>query len=275
MKKLTFALSLLFLALTTALPSFATDKVKESTYDRIMRTGELRCGYWNWAPLFTVDSNTNEYGGIFHDFMTEFERVSGIKVKWPHEISYSNTISDLETGKVDAICAGVWPSSMRAKRIIFSQPLFYIPVEAYAKADDSRFDNNLKAINSPDVMVAVMDGLRAEEIKRTDFPEAKVVSVPQIAGTASELLVLVQTGKADVTFTDAINGSIFIEENNGEVKAIQSDIPLRLMPNTIGLNDDDARLKMFFDDVINELQFSGTLEKILKKARLFLKKVTN
>lgn len=38
---------------------------KESTYEREMRTGELRCGYFSWKPAFIKDPNTGEMSGIF------------------------------------------------------------------------------------------------------------------------------------------------------------------------------------------------------------------
>jgi len=245
-------------------PTYAHEQ-DESVYDRVMRTGEIRCGYWNWEPLFTVNSNNGKYGGIFYDFMNEFERVSNIKVKWVHDVQYAQLVSDIDTEKVDAVCAGVWPSAKIARQIIFSEPLFFIPIEAYSHIEANQFDYNLKAINHPTVKIVLMDGLRAEDIKNSDFPNATPISIPQLSGSPMETLMLVKTKKADVTFVDAINGTIFMKENPNSIRRVLSKTPIRIMPNTIGVKSDEVRLKMFIDDVIKEIRYSGSLEKILAR----------
>ena len=53
----------------------------------------------------------------------------------------------LQSGRIDAMCATIWATPQRGKFIGFTRPLFYSTVEAIARADDGRFDNNLAAIN--------------------------------------------------------------------------------------------------------------------------------
>ena len=49
----------------------STVENKESVYDRIQRTGEIRCGYSSWAPFFFIDAATGEKKGSSHDTMEE------------------------------------------------------------------------------------------------------------------------------------------------------------------------------------------------------------
>lgn len=136
------SITLLAFIFILTFPALGQDKKAESVYDRVMRTGTIRCGYWSWEPLFVVDTNTKKMSGIFKDVMDEVARVSELKIEWSREVTFADLVSDLNTGKIDALCAGVWPSPLRAKYIEFTSPIFFISMNAYKKAGDKRFDNN-------------------------------------------------------------------------------------------------------------------------------------
>ena len=56
--------------LTLAAPAWAGDD-KESAYERVIRTGIIRCGYFVWPPFLAIDPNTNKKSGIFFDIVEE------------------------------------------------------------------------------------------------------------------------------------------------------------------------------------------------------------
>jgi len=256
-------LLLVFFLLALCRPAFAEQR--ESVYDRVMRTGVIHCGYWNWDPVYMVDVNTGKTTGIFKDVMDELARISSLKVEWTKEIHYDDIITDLNTGKVDAICAGTWPSATRAKYIRFSVPVLYIAINAYKRAGDKRFDLSPADMNKPGVTIVDMDGEMSSEIRSSDFPLSKHLAIPQVAGGGTEVLLNVADGKADATFTDAVNGSRYMKANPGKIQPVKLDTPLRLMPNTIALAGDEDRLRDFFDQGLQQLQNSGVIEKILRR----------
>ena len=47
--------------------------VKESTYERVIRTGEIRCAYAVYEPPLIKDPNTGKLSGIFYDVMEEVD----------------------------------------------------------------------------------------------------------------------------------------------------------------------------------------------------------
>lgn len=261
MKKIMLAA---LLALAFSCPALAADKEKESVYDRVMRTGTIRCGYWNWEPVFFHDMRQGGFRGIFFDVMNELAKASDLKVEWTQEVRFADLVTDLEMEKIDAVCAGTWPSALRGKRLSFSDSVLYIPINAYVRADDRRFDRNMAAANAPAVKIAAMDGEMSSEIRNTDFPASTVVSIPQMAGSGTELLLQVETGKADMTFTDAVNGAEYMKGNPGKIRAVETDTPVRIMGNTIALKGDEVRLKLFFDTALEQLHNSGAVERILK-----------
>lgn len=65
MKKLLLAIVLLFFSTL----SVQAKDAHETAYDRIMRTGVIRCGYIPYAPGLTKDLKTGEFGGIFYDLI--------------------------------------------------------------------------------------------------------------------------------------------------------------------------------------------------------------
>lgn len=263
MKRLFSGLQVLIFAALFAAPSFAADQ--GTVFERVMKTQTLKCGYWNWPPVYMVDPNTGQTTGIFKELMDEFSRVTGVKVEWVQEVRFDNLVTDLNSKKIDAVCAGVWPSSQRAKFIRFSSPVFYITINAYKRADDKRFDGNKSSINRPDVTVVGMDGEMSAEIARTDAPDANLYSIPQLSGSATELLLNVATGKGDITFTDSVGAGEFIKNNPDQIVAVKLDTPLRLMPNTVAVAGDEERLQDFINMTLQELQNSGVVERILKK----------
>lgn len=258
-------LIILSFALLTVWHPSARAADKETAFDRVIRTGVLRCGFWNWAPLYEVDPNSGATSGIFKDLMEEFSRISEIKVEWASEVHFSDLVTDLNSGKIDAVCAGTWSSAARAKFIRFSRPVFFIPMNAYVREGDTRFDHAPEKIDDPGVKVVAMDGEMSTEIRKTDFPKSSIQSIPQLAGSGTELLMNVVTGKGDVTFTDAVNGAEFMAANPGKVRPVPFSPPLRLMPNTIAVPGDEERLQDFIDVSLQQLENSGVIEKILKR----------
>jgi ABC-type amino acid transport substrate-binding protein len=253
------------LLLVLLIPSAgAANAARETAYDRVMRTGTIRCGYWDWEPVFHVDTKTGQMTGIFKQVTDEIARVSGLKVEWSSEVQFADLVTDLNSGKIDAVCAGVWPSATRAKYIRFSDPVFFVTINAYKRANDPRFDHKPQDINQPAVTTVGIDGEMSAEIHNSDFPRAKLMSMPQLAGSAAEMLMNVATAKGDIAFTDAVQGGEFMAANPGKVREVLFDPPLRIMPNAIAVAGGEEHLQYFFNESLRELQHSGVIEKILR-----------
>ncbi len=63
-----FLILLSLLCVCLALPALAQDK-KESTYERVMRTGVLRCGYASFQPSIMIDAASGKISGIAYDLV--------------------------------------------------------------------------------------------------------------------------------------------------------------------------------------------------------------
>ncbi len=106
------------------------------TYDRVMQTKTLRCGYGVWPPFIDKDANTGKMSGIFYEYVEALGKNLGIKMIWSTELGTGEFISALQSGRIDAMCASIWPNAVRAKDIDFVRPVYFSPIYAYARSND-------------------------------------------------------------------------------------------------------------------------------------------
>ncbi len=241
-----------------------TAAVKETTYDRVMRTQTIRCGYALWAPLMIKDPNTGVLSGSIHDYMEALGHALNLKIEWAEETGWGDFPAALESGRIDTFCAGVWPNASRARQADFTQPISYQTMYAYGRSDDRRFDDNLTAINNPSVTITALDGEVAALIASTDFPKAKTLQMSQLA-TGAETLTATAAGKADVTFTDPATVAQFEANNPGKIRRITTKTPLRIFGNTIAVARKQEEFRQMLNSATQELLFNGQIEKILAK----------
>lgn len=253
---------LLATLLLTSLPAIAADK--ESAYDRVIRTGTLRCGYGIFPPMILKDPNSGEVTGIFADVMREIGKAAGLKVEFVEEVDWGAIPAALQSRKIDAMCAGMWATAKRGKFIAFSDPVFFSTMRAYAKADDTRFDNNPAALDNPAVRLSVNDGDASLEIADRLFPKAERVYKTQMAGE-DFMLMNVATGKADVTFTAPSIAAAFAKANPGKLREVPMDKPLSLYANVIGVDIREQELRDLLNAAVTELRHNGAIEAIFRK----------
>lgn len=255
-----FLLSFLFLL---SAPAFSSEEKYESAYDRVMKTGTIRCGYGVWAPNIIADVNTGSISGIFFDYMNALATATALKVEWK-EVSWSDFATEMNSHRIDAMCAGIWPTGAKAREMIFTTPINYVSINAYVRADDKRFDNKVEKINAPEVTIATMDAEMSSIIAKADFPNAKTLSIPS-TGSQPQMLLNVATGKADVTFSDVATGQEYMSNNPEKLKVLPGGEAIRSFANTIALGTGEERLKSLLDAGTEELLQSGAIEKILTK----------
>ena len=242
------------------LSSFAAEN--ESVYDRVMRTGVIKCGYIIYPPAILKDPNTGEISGVFHDLMEEAAKRLSLKVEWTVETGWANFINELKSDRFDMMCGTGWANSARGREASPLKPLYYSGVYAWVKADDTRFDKSLSAINHPDRKVATIDGSTSDLVARADFPKAQVVSLTELSAY-SDLPLAVTTGKADATFIEKYAAELFLQSNPGTIKNIGT--PLRVYGNVMWVKKGQEDFKEMVDLAMEEILNTNFLEQTFKK----------
>lgn len=255
---------LALMVLLFAMPAWAEDSPKESTYDRVMRTGTIRCGYVVWAPMFMKDPNTGVYSGIFYEYMEAVGKALDLKIEWTEETTPAGYVEALRLGRFDMLCSADWPNASRGKYLDYADPIFFLPLVPFAREEERRFDNNKDAIDDPSVTISTIDGEMSSIIARQDFARAKTVSLPQNAD-ASQMLMNVTNGKADITITALTTGLAYQEKNPGKLRRVPLPRPVRLFPNTLSMRLGEDSLRQMMNTATRELQYSGVIDKIIDK----------
>ncbi len=236
--------------------------IAESAYQRILRTGTIRCGYATWPPFMRKDPNTGELSGFNHDIFTEIGKELGLKIEWTEEVGFGNYIEGLNAGRYDVMCQTVWPDPGRFKKATITLPAHYHKVYVVVRADDHRFDDGFDKLNDPSFKAAAIEGDITETIARTDFPNATLDSLPQSAD-ASQLFLDVASNKADATFVDYGFFKDYDKNNPGKLK-IAGKV-LRVYGSVFSVKQGEMELKALLDDVIIALTNNGKLAAILKR----------
>lgn len=236
---------------------------KQSAYDRVMTTNTLRCGYWPWPPLMSVDPNTKMLSGLFKDYMEEVGRVLALNIEWV-ETPLSGFLQDLQYDRVDALCAGILPVPAASRTVDFTTPVFYTPMHVYVRSGDTRFDQNLDTLNNEAITLVSKDGLAAAEIIPVDFPKAKKSMLTDL-NPNTDIFEDVKTKKADATLMDILTAQEYMKANPGVLRQVPYKNPVRVFGQTVAVKKDEAKLKRSIDIATEQLLANGSIEKILDK----------
>ncbi len=243
--------------------AFAADKTL-SVYERVVKSGKIRCGYVNLEPWFMREPNTNKMSGIFYDVTNLIAKKLSLKVEWAQETCFGTMVTDLQNDRYDVLCSGSWEAPSFTRGVKFGQQVFYMPVYAIVRADDKRFDQNIELANSSDVTISALDGDVGVFIRDEDFPKAKLSALQNMTDF-SQVMVEVSTKKADMTFADLDAAQRFIAKNPGTIKIIKTEYPIRLYPASLVYKSNDLEFDSMLGTALRELIYSGEVHKILNK----------
>src|SRR5271163_434927 len=90
--------------------SIAPSSRSESVYDRVIRSGKIRCGYTVDPPGCLKDPNSGKLSGIGIDTLETVGKHLGLTVEWTEEVDWGTMIEGLETGRYDMIATPIWPN---------------------------------------------------------------------------------------------------------------------------------------------------------------------
>jgi polar amino acid transport system substrate-binding protein len=246
-------------------PSVNQPAGQNTAYQRVISSNTLRCAYIVIPPRFIKDPNTGQYGGIVYEIVEEMGKSLHLKIDWVEEVNFGNLAEGLKTGRYDAVCFALYLGNVSMARVVdYTIPLFYTGTGVYVRADDHRFDDNLAAINSPDITVATVDAEMSQFIQAQDFSRAKTFSLPQNTDITS-LLQAVETHKADVTFFDQSNFPRYAMTNPNKLRDLALRKPLRLHAHSFVVNKGETNLASMLNAALQEMLLSGRIDGILKE----------
>ncbi|MEI6774834.1 MAG: transporter substrate-binding domain-containing protein [bacterium] len=86
----------------------------------------------------------------------EIAKRKNLKINYAEEVTRATSIETLNADRVDMIASPVWATDVRIANATLSDPVYYSPIGAYARANDNRFDT-IEKINDPTIRIAAVD----------------------------------------------------------------------------------------------------------------------
>ena len=240
---------------------------KQSVYERVMRTGEIRCGYGVWDPYIIYDFEAQKPTGIAIDLIEAIAAKLNLKLIWPEETGWANLPTALENGRVDLACATLWNDPARSRLVAFSDPLFYQEVSAFIRDDSDIKITRRDDLNDPRFRFSVQDGGFENAIVDRLFPKAQKISLHQM-NQASDLFVQVASGKADIMISNPAAVQAYNAANpDKRLVHLKLDKPLAIYGNSYAVNIHEQELLGMFNTVVRNMIQTGEIEELLADFR--------
>ncbi len=250
MKKLILTLLILFIT---------TPALAESAYERVMRTGTIRCGWGTAHPFIQKNLETGQMEGLSVELIDAVADVLDLELDWGEETGWGNLPTSLKTGRVDVACSSLWIDPVRGKQIAYTQPIMYTPVYPYAREDNEKFFVKDPVLNDPSVTIMTQDGDITAMLTQRYYGKAKQITLPNMS-MYTDLFLSVTTGKADLTFSNPVVMQEFNKNQEINLKKIDLGKPLVLYANAYAVSIHEHELKEMLDATVAYLLYTGEIQ---------------
>lgn len=232
---------------------------QDSVYSKVMKSGVITACYLEYPPALIKDPNTGKLSGIFYDTLNKVASNMGLKVDWTVQVGWGDMVTAVNSGKCDIVGSPAWSNSTRGKSTEFSTPLYYSAINAYVKTNDNRFDGNPYIANDPKYTVVDEDGETSQLVVQKQFPNSKVVTIPQ-TDDVSEMLLNVVTNKADMAFVEPSIANLFLKTHPGALKNVSVTKPVAVYGNVYLFAKGQFEFVSSVNNAINELLGNGYVD---------------
>lgn len=230
-----------------------------SSLERVEKTKTLRVSFTNYPPALIYDHEYDNFSGIFYEIIVSIAKKHGWQIKWSEETGYGVIIDGLNNDRFDLFGSTVWPTPERKEKASFSKSLY--ESKAYPWMLPSFDYEALK--NSPDLRIAVKENDISHSIAMADFPNARLVFIPQLSDP-QELLQFIFESKADITFVEPYLANVFMKLK--DVKLAQATkSPIRIYENTFIFKKDETSLRDLFNQEIEQMVKNKEIIELIKK----------
>ncbi len=236
---------------------------RETVFEKVMRTKTIECGYFVEPPFTIVNEVTGEPAGLSVDLIEIIASKLSLDVVWKEQINFGTFTEDLNTRRYDAVCGSILVLP-RAGTIDYTQSYAYAPIYGYVKPDNTDFDQAFGDIDWSTKTVSGIDGEGATTIVQDTLPQAQLNVLPQNA-SVSEMLMAVDTNKADIGFAMPTVFENFKRNNPGKLRQAQLDRPLYTYAVSFGIARSAHDFKALLNNALTQLIVSGELQSLANK----------
>jgi len=234
-----------------------------SLIQKVLEKGEIEATYVVYSPLITLDKNTGELAGLSYEIAELAAEKIGIEINWKAESTWAALTEDIKTNRFDMSGVQLWINAARARNVTFSDPVFFSPVYVYVRAGDTRFDDNLDILNSPEYRIGVLDGTMSTFIAKEDFPLTNTMSLPE-SSSISEVLLNLKAGKVDIAFAEPSAAKAFLESHPESIRKVPGET-IRQFGNAYPFPHEEQEFVDLWNSALEELHNEGKIESVLEQ----------
>lgn len=250
-------LTSLLLALCVPLVFAASDAQKDlarnSTIEKVVRSGKLRVGMATFVP-WAMQSKTGKWVGFEIDIARRLAQDMGVKIEFV-PTKWEGLIPGLLTGKFDLVIAGMMGTPKRALKINFTQPYDFTGTQicinkAYADKIKTPLD-----LNDPAYIVLSRVGVTAAETAKKYLPKAQKRLFSDNGSMVQELL----NGKATAIIQSLPEPAQLVAKNPETLALIEGTLTRE--PISMGVRKGDPDTLAYLNNWIEVVRAEGFLKK--------------
>lgn len=233
--------------------------VKESTMERIIKSGKLRVGFESgYMPFEMTDKNGN-FVGFDIDMAKEMAKAMGVEFV-PVNTAWDGIIPALMTDKFDVIMSGMTVTQERNLKIGFADPYIIVGQAIVLNKKHEGTVSSYKDLNDPKYVVTSKLGTTGEQSVKRLIPQCTYKSFE----TETEAALEVVNNKADAFVYDLPYCVVFMAEQGGD-KAVFLDKPFTYEPLAWAINKGDPDFMNWLNNFLSQLKNDGRYDRIYNK----------
>lgn len=238
---------------------------RETVLSKMLRTKRLTVGYAGYPPYLRRDPNTGEISGYSVEVIKSILEPIDVKIEW-RETTWDNMKQDILIGKFDLMVEPIFMTIPRSSQVGFTRPYAYfgyaVPV---VRKGEKRF-KTMQDLNSPQVTIAITQGVTDQEYAGKHLPKAKVKLIPgnDITITLTEVL----TGKVDAALADVPTTVEFLKAHAGKVDALFLKDPPATTPAAFMARQSEVEFISFLNNALLFLETQGLFDQLENKYSL-------
>lgn len=248
------------LAFTAAAPAVAQDAV---SWEKVQKSGVLRCGAAVYPPFVSFDPLTSEYSGLFAELCRQFAKdVLGVEAQFV-DTTWDNIVAGLQADRWDMSLA-LNHTPTRALAVGFSQAAIPDQVSlAYRKGNEKIGENptSFADFDKEGVTVIVTSGTYMDRAVTELAKNADILRLP----SGDEARLALMSGRGDVLADPVDSNMVYVAANEDWATHIVPEPAVSRQGMGFGVNrsmsyQDLQALNIFLE----EMRATGKIDAILK-----------
>ena len=231
----------------------ACAKDPDNALEQVKQAGHLRVAINPDYPPFSFFGENGKLSGFDVDVVREIADRIGVELKIVM-MEWTEKVPGLVTGKVDAIVGCVALSKQEVKNIQFTKPYYHSATQILVRNDG-------KIEGVPDLKgkwVGAVAGTTFERhAKRLDSVQVRVFE------THREAFHQLKNTTIDAIVTDRVVGDNAIKTGNFDLVFLATTLDQRRV--ALGLRSQDQALLEEIDDILEQMQQDGYLNRFIRK----------